>query len=122
MLTPRGLRTLSPDHPRYKGTLTGSPNDRDLAYHNGTVFPWLSLMFVGGWLSLHGQSGIGLAEEIYHHFEPVMVEAGLGSISEVYDGDPPHDARGGISQAWSVAALIQIKELIDDYKLQNRKP
>ncbi|MCE1201524.1 MAG: amylo-alpha-1,6-glucosidase [Bacteroidia bacterium] len=122
LLTPRGLRTLSPDHPRYKGTLTGSPNDRDLAYHNGTVFPWLSLMFVGGWLSLHGQSGIGLAEEIYHHFEPVMVEAGLGSISEVYDGDPPHDARGGISQAWSVAALIQIKELIDDYKLQNRKP
>lgn len=122
LLTPRGLRTLSPEHPQYKGMLYGSPADRHLAYHNGTVFPWLTLMFVSGWLSLHGQSGLSLAEEIYQQFEPVMFEAGLGSISEVYDGDPPHEARGGISQAWSVAALIQIKELIDVCKLQNKKP
>ncbi|HMM11419.1 MAG TPA: amylo-alpha-1,6-glucosidase [Bacteroidales bacterium] len=122
LLTPRGLRTLSPDHPKYKGMLTGSPNDRDLAYHNGTVFPWLSLFFASGWLSLHGKSGLGLVEEIYQQFEPVMFEAGLGSISEVYDGDPPHEARGGISQAWSVAAVIQIKELINAQKDQIRKP
>ncbi len=122
LLTPRGLRTLSPEHPNYKGTLNGKQSDRDQAYHNGTAFPWLSLHFVNGWLSLHGQAGLRLAEEIYNQFEQVMFEAGLGSISEVYDGDPPHEARAGISQAWSVAALIQIKELIDTYKLQNRKP
>jgi predicted glycogen debranching enzyme len=122
LLTPRGLRSLSPEHPNYKGTLSGNPAERDLAYHNGTAFPWLSLLFVSGWLSLYGQSGISLAEEIYQNFEPTMFEAGLGSISEVYDGDPPHEARGGISQAWSIAALIQIHELILAYKLQKRNP
>ncbi|MBK9290454.1 MAG: glycogen debranching enzyme family protein [Bacteroidetes bacterium] len=121
LLTPRGLRTLSPEHPRYKGMLTGSPEERDEAYHNGTVFPWLSLFFAEGWLSLNGRSGLRLVKELYHNFEPAMFEAGLGSISEVYDGDPPHEARGAISQAWSVAALIQIKQLIDQLKPQDSK-
>lgn len=116
LLTERGLRTLSPTDANYKGVLIGSQTERDQAYHQGTVFPWLFAHFAEAWLRLHGKSGLSLIEELYAGFEPAMLEAGLGTISEVFDGDPPHESRGAISQAWSVAALINIKRLIDQYK------
>jgi predicted glycogen debranching enzyme len=116
LLTPRGLRTLSPKNPNYKGTYEGDQKQRDNAYHQGTVWPWLLGHFAEAYLKMHGHRGLALIEELYHGFEEVMTEAGIGTISEIYHGDPPHQAVGAISQAWSVAELLRIKHLIDKYK------
>ena len=112
LLTTRGLRSLSPKNPKYKGLLVGDQKERDQAYHQGTAFPWLIDHFAEAWLKLNGAGGLSLIEEIYQNFEATMFEGGLGSVSEVYDGDPPHESRGGISQAWSVAALLRLNYLL----------
>ncbi|MDP4281268.1 MAG: amylo-alpha-1,6-glucosidase [Bacteroidota bacterium] len=116
LLTPRGLRTLSPKHPAYKGIYFGDQAERDLAYHQGTVWPWLLGHFVEAYLKIHGKSGLSFIKSIYSGFEPVMTEHGIGTISEIYDADPPHAARGAISQAWSVAELLRIGWLIKEYE------
>lgn len=116
LLTDRGLRTLSPKNPDYQGVYYGDQATRDNAYHQGTVWPWLLGHFVEAYLKLFGKSGLAMAEDLYRDFEEVMTEAGIGTISEVYDGDPPHKAGGAISQAWSVSELLRIKQLIDNYK------
>jgi len=116
LLTPKGLRTLSPKNIAYKGRYEGDQKQRDAAYHQGTVWPWLVGHFVEAYLKIHGKSGIRFAERIYNNFEEDMFEGGLGTISEIYDGDPPHKHRGAISQAWSVAEVLRIKCLIDECK------
>jgi predicted glycogen debranching enzyme len=120
LLTPRGLRTLSPTNEQYKGIYKGTQESRDLAYHQGTVWPWLLEHFCEGYMNLHKESGLGFLENLINGFEPVMTELGIGTIPEIFDGDPPHRARGAISQAWSVAALLRI---IQRYELmtQNKK-
>ncbi len=115
LLTPRGLRSLSPKNPDYKGVYTGNQEERDRAYHQGTVWPWLLEHFVNAWLDVRKQSGLSLVKRIFFGFEDEMINHGIGSISEVYDGDPPHRPGGAISQAWSVAALLRINEMIDKY-------
>lgn len=120
LLTPRGLRTLSPRHPEYKGEYRGGQRERDLTYHQGTVWPWLLGHFAEGYLKIHGKQGLPLLREIYHSFETEMSSHGIGTISEVYDGNPPHKAGGAISQAWSVAELLRIRELIDKYEQQEQ--
>lgn len=116
LLTPRGLRSLSPKNPAYKGGYCGDQNTRNLAYHQGTVWPWLLGHFVEGYLRLHEKSGLTFIRSLYSGFEEVMTEHGIGTISEIYDGDPPHTARGAISQAWSVAELLRINQLIKNYE------
>ncbi|MBZ0242351.1 MAG: amylo-alpha-1,6-glucosidase, partial [Bacteroidales bacterium] len=120
LLTVRGLRSLSPKNTKYKGMLVGNQKERDQAYHQGTAFPWLIDHFAEAWLKLNGAAGISLVEEIYQNFEATMFEAGLGSVSEVYDGDPPHESRGAISQAWSVAALLRLNYLLKKYKQKTK--
>ena len=117
LLTSRGLRTLTPKNPAYKGAYFGNQAERDLAYHQGTVWPWLLGHFAEGYLKLHGNSGLSFIKSLYKGFEPVMTEHGIGTISEIYDGDPPHFARGAISQAWSVAELLRINWLIKKYDI-----
>jgi predicted glycogen debranching enzyme len=108
LMTPRGLRTLSPTNQKYKGIYKGTQQQRDLAYHQGTVWPWLLEHFCEGYMNLHKESGLGFLEKLINDFEPVMTELGIGTLPEIFDGDPPHRARGAISQAWSVAALLRI--------------
>ncbi len=115
LLTPRGLRTLSPKSPIYKGSYCGNQSEREAAYHQGSVSPWLLGHFVEGYLKIHGKSGLSLIKSLYEGFEPVMTEHGIGTISELYDGDPPHIGRGAISQASSVAELLRIGSLIKKY-------
>jgi predicted glycogen debranching enzyme len=121
LLTSRGLRSLAPKNPRYKGVLEGNQLERDQAYHNGTVFPWLVSHFCEGWLKVYGQSGLQQVMDIFNGFEETIFESGIGNISEVYDGDPPHTPRGGISQAWNVAELLRIKKMIDQFKKQKKE-
>ncbi len=116
LLTPRGIRTLSPKSSEYKGVYEGDMMTRDSAYHQGTVWPWLLGHYVEGYLKIHGKGGIAHVQRLYNNFEPVMFEHGIGSVSEVYDGDPPHKPGGAPSQAWSVAELLRIDYLIDYYK------
>jgi predicted glycogen debranching enzyme len=94
LLTTRGLRTLSPKNPKYEGFYYGDQDTRDKQYHQGTVWPWLFGHFVEGYLKIHGKSGWSKMNWHYEQFENVMKEHGIGSISEIYDGDPPHKPAG----------------------------
>lgn len=116
LLTPKGLRTLAPNHPSYIGIYEGDQATRDNAYHQGTVWPWLLSFYAEGYLRIYEGSGVSAIKKLYKGFEEDMMINGIGTISEIYDGDPPHKAKGAISQAWSVAALLRMKKLIDKYK------
>lgn len=116
LLTPRGLRTLSPKNIDYKGSYEGDHESRDKAYHQGTVWPWLLEPYSTAYLKLHKNSGVSHIKNILYGFEEEMMNHGIGSISEIYNGDPPHQAKGAISQAWSVAALLQMFKLLESYK------
>jgi len=102
LLTPYGLRTLSPDDSRYRGIATGPQEERDAAYHQGTVWPWLIGAYADAVQRVRGERP-KFPALIAH-----LADAGLGSISEVFDGDPPHTPRGCIAQAWSVAELLRV--------------
>src|SRR4030042_3890484 len=104
LLTPRGLRTLSPTDEKYIGIYQGNQKSRDSAYHQGTVWPWLLEHYCEAYLNIHKTSGVPCIQRIVDGFEPTMFEHGIGTISEIYDGDPPHHPKGAISQAWRVAA------------------
>ncbi len=102
LLTSIGLRSLSPDDPAYQGHHRGDPPQRDAAYHQGTVWPWL----IGPYMDAARRVGgdrVGLLDGLDLH----LAEFGLGSVSETADGDPPHGATGCPFQAWSVAELIR---------------
>ncbi len=120
LLTPRGLRTLAPKNPLYKGIYQGDQNERDQAYHQGTVWPWLIEHYVDAYMNLHKKSGLQHVKSIIEGFEPVMNEHGIGSVSEIYDGDPPHLPKGAITQAWSVAALLRIIDKVEKFLLSNQ--
>lgn len=108
LLTSVGLRSLSPSDPNYKGRYEGDPWHRDGAYHQGTVWPWLMGPFLTAYIRVHGDSGRARAEGWLRAMESHLTEAGLGQISEIFDGDSPHAPRGCIAQAWSVAELIRV--------------
>lgn len=112
LLTPRGLRSLSPSDKNYRGKFFGNLDQRNLSYHQGMVWPWLIGHFVEASLKLRGRDGLEQAYRLYNGFEDVMQESGLSTISEVYEGDPPHKASGAISQAWNVAELIRMEHNI----------
>ena len=114
LLTSRGLRTLSPKNEAYKGVYEGDQVKRDLAYHQGTVFPWFLEHFIKGYLEVYKRSGYPKVKRIYEGFEESLTSGGIGSISEVYDGNPPNNPKGGISQATAVAALLRIGEMIEN--------
>lgn len=117
LLTPFGLRSLSPKHPDYKGRYgngkrSASQYERDITYHQGTVWAWLLGPWVDARMQVHGDGEDNIREInahiallLHHH---MMAEAGMGSISEIFDGDTPHKAQGCIAQAWSVAELLRV--------------
>ena len=113
LVTPRGLRTLSPSEEGYQGIYCGNQEQRDSAYHQGTVWPWLVGPFCEGWLRVYGEGGVSRVRKLIMGFEDALTEAGISTISEIYDGDPPHESRGAISQAWSVAEVLRIYTLLE---------
>lgn len=119
LLTNRGLRTLSPDHIRYKGVVEGSPDEREMAIHQGAVWPWLIQFFVEGYLKIHKQGGLPFVKQILESFEEEIAEHCIGTMSEMYNGNPPHRAKGAISQAWNVAGVIYATHFIQNLKDQN---
>ncbi len=110
LLTPLGLRTLNAASPSFHPTFTGSIHDRDGAYHQGTVWPWLIGAFISAWLRVHGDSAATRAEARQRFIEPLLAhvhEAGLGHLSEVADATQPHVPRGCPFQAWSLGELLR---------------
>lgn len=116
LLTPRGLRTLSPYDAAYQGHYCGDQPARDRAYHQGTVWPWMLAHFAEGYLKVYKHKGLMLLEEIYNGLVPALKEGCLYSVAEVFDGDFPHKGGGAVSQAWSVAELLRFRNLLNNYK------
>jgi predicted glycogen debranching enzyme len=106
LLTPVGLRSLAPGHPDYKPRYYGDLRSRDAAYHQGTVWGWLIGPFVDAWQKLHPEDREG-ARRLLAGFGSHLSEACVGSISEIFDADPPYTPRGCVAQAWSVAEVLR---------------
>jgi predicted glycogen debranching enzyme len=106
LLTPVGLRSLSPDHPDYKESYSGDLRARDAAYHQGTVWAWLIGPFVDAWIKVHHDDRAG-ARRFLEGFIGHLDEGCIGSVSEIFDATPPYAERGCIAQAWSVAELLR---------------
>jgi len=111
LLTPYGLRTLPPDHYNYVGTYLGDFRHRDFAYHNGTAWAWLLGPFTTAYLKIRKHEAKWREYAFKNFLEKLfrgnISNAGLGNISEIFDGDPPHKPRGCIAQAWSVAEPLR---------------
>jgi predicted glycogen debranching enzyme len=110
LLTPFGLHTLSPADARYRGSYNGDQYSRDSAYHQGTVWPWLLGPFVSAYVRVNDgtRQSRERARQLLHGIEHQLTEAGLGQISEIFDGDVPHRPRGCFAQAWSVAEILRV--------------
>jgi len=106
LLTPVGLRSLAPGNPDYKSKYFGDLRARDAAYHQGTVWAWLIGPFIDAWLRVHPEDRAG-ARRFLQGFVPHLDEAGIGTISEIFDAEPPYTPRGCIAQAWSVAEVLR---------------
>jgi predicted glycogen debranching enzyme len=106
LLTPVGLRTLAPDHPQYSRSYSGDLRARDGAYHQGTVWAWLIGAFVDAWLKVDPDRRRE-ARRLLEPLVPQLAQAGTGSISEIFDAEPPYTPRGCVAQAWSVAELLR---------------
>lgn len=119
LLTPYGLRTLDAADPRYKGRCSGPQGQRDAAYHQGTVWPFLIGPFVEGYLKVHNfdptakRRARSFLSKLIEHMDS---DACMGNISEVFDGDPPHQPQGTFAQAWSVAEVLRAWLLCKDEK------
>jgi glycogen debranching enzyme len=111
LLTLFGLRTLARGDTRYRGMYVGDRRSRDQAYHNGTVWPWLLGPFTTAFLKAKGHSDFKLEYASKNFILPLLTqqifEAGLGNLSEIFDGDAPHAPRGCVAQAWSVAEPLR---------------
>jgi glycogen debranching enzyme len=115
LLTPMGLRSLAPGEPGYTARYEGGVNERDGVYHQGTVWPWLIGPFVEAWVRVNGESDDARRDTRARFLMPIMEHlnnAGLGHVSEIADGDPPHTPRGCPFQAWSLAELLRLDRVI----------
>jgi predicted glycogen debranching enzyme len=115
LYTPLGLRTLEPHDRAYRGQYVGGVHERDGAYHQGTVWPWLMGPFVEAWVKVRGGTAEAKAEARARFIAPLrqhLAHAGLGHVSEIADAEPPHQPRGCPFQAWSVGELLRLERAV----------
>ena len=115
--TPLGPRSLDPAHPDYRGRYDGGVRERDGAYHQGTVWPWLAGAFIEAWLNGRDGSAAARTEARQRFVEPLLAHlevCGLGSLPEIADGEAPHTPRGAPFQAWSMSELLRIQRLVGE--------
>jgi glycogen debranching enzyme len=116
LLTPVGLRSLARGEPGYRPRYEGGPFERDSAYHQGTVWPWLIGPFVEAWLRVRGDTDEARREAKARFLDPLLGhlgEAGIGHLPEIADAEPPHTPRGCPFQAWSVGELLRALALVE---------
>jgi predicted glycogen debranching enzyme len=119
LLTPVGLRSLSPRDKEYKAKYSGNLRERDAAYHQGTVWPWLIGPYLDALLKLHPEN-LDHAEKLLNAFDGRLAKSAVGSIAEIFDPEPPYTHRGCVAQAWSVAEVLRLHVKIAEMK-QNRE-
>lgn len=113
LLTPRGLRTISPKSGEYRPVYIGGQQERDHNFHNGPVWPWTIVAYARAYMRTYKHSGIGFMERMLVGFEVEMGELCIGTLNELYDGNPPYKGHGGMSYAPSVAAVISVMKEVE---------
>ncbi|NLO71721.1 MAG: 4-alpha-glucanotransferase [Porphyromonadaceae bacterium] len=116
LLTQKGLRTLSPKSGSYRPEYHGGMQERNWNYHNGPVWPWTMGIYARAYLSIYKQSGKSFIERMLVGIESEMTELCIGSISELYDGNPPFRGHGGISYAMSVAGVLDVIDFLKRFE------
>ena len=117
LLTPKGLRSLSPKSGGYNPMYVGPQVQRDYAYHQGTAWPWLAGFYMEACLRLYKKSRVSFVERVLVGFEEEMFSHCVGTIPELFDGNPPYHARGAISFAMNVAEILRVVKLIEKYDI-----
>ena len=112
LLTPRGLRSLSPQNPRYEGVSVGNVYVRDKATFNGSAHPWFIGFYIEAYLKIFGAQYLPEAQAILENFEEELNEHGVCTISAIYDGNPPFHSRGCIAKAKNVAEILRAQWLL----------
>lgn len=118
LLTPKGLRTLSPKSYGYRPSYVGSPDERDFAMHNGPARPWLAGFYADAYLRVFGMSGVGYLDRMLIGFEDEMSQGCIGSLSQLYDGNPPYTGRGAVSHATNVAEVLRAYRSLKRFESQ----
>ena len=121
LLTPAGLRSLSPRNPMFESTYKENPIEQEAAATNGAVWVWPLMFYVECALKLDGKRFLPIAEEMLAAFDDNIQTYCIGSVAEYYDANPPFAPRGAISQAWSVGGVLYIKQLIEQYKAKEKR-
>lgn len=117
LLTPKGLRTLSPKSYGYRPFYLGSPADREQALHQGPARPWLMGFYADAYLKVFGMSGVSYIDRMLIGFEDEMSQGCIGSLSQLYDGNPPFTGRGAISHATNVAEILRTLRILKRMEL-----
>jgi predicted glycogen debranching enzyme len=120
LLTPFGLRSLAPEDPKYAGYYRGDQLSRDGAYHQGTVWSWLLGPYITAKIRLEGEEGRRSVMKLLNKFQTHLSEAGVGTVSEIFDGEAPYAPKGCIAQAWGVAEILRAY-FEDLYSLDNSR-
>ena len=118
LLTPKGLRTLSPKSGDYRPFYRGGQQERDRNFHNGPVWPFTIAAYARAYMNVYKYSGISFMERLLVGFEAEMDELTIGTLNEMYDGNPPYKGHGGMSYAPSVAAVISVMDTLKKYQLE----
>jgi predicted glycogen debranching enzyme len=113
LLTPKGIRSLSPKSEGYRPYYVGPQHERDLAYHQGVVWPWLLGIYLEAYLRLYQYSGVSFVERMLIGLDEEMNTHCIGSISEIFDGNPPFQSRGATSFAMNVSAILSVLKLLE---------
>jgi predicted glycogen debranching enzyme len=121
LLTPVGIRTLTPEDAAYKGSSGERADAFSESAHQGAVYPYLIYPFVKTYLEVHKAGGLSFAKNCLEGFKNEMSENCIGTLSEAYEGNPPHTAKGSISQAWNVAAVICANALVEKFEEENKR-
>ena len=116
LLTPRGLRSLSPKSVGYNPNYVGPQIQRDYAYHQGTAWPWLGGFYYEAYLKTYKMSGVSFVQRQMIGFEDEIVQHCIGSIPEVFDGNPPFKGRGAVAFAMNVAAILRTSQILKQYE------
>ena len=116
LLTPKGLRSLSPKSNGYNPMYVGPQTQRDYAYHQGTAWPWLSGFYIEACLRLYKRSRLSFLERQMVGFEDEMYQSCIGTLPELFDGNPPFTGRGAMSFAMNVAEMLRALEQLEKCK------
>ena len=117
LLTPKGLRTLSPKSYGYRPFYVGSPEERELALHGGPARPWLMGFYADAYLRVFGMSGVSYIDRMLIGFEDEMSQGCIGSLSQLYDGNPPFTGRGAISHATNIAEVLRTLRTLKKFNI-----